>query len=264
MHIAELMRERPDTWGLRGDPHLWDEMEQSLVASPIPNDRAVLEQVLKECFERSAGVPLESQDAHFIPRFDIGGMSSGYVSPEFWRTRAIPLLLDRAEYARSAYGIADLLQRAKDLAREYRSLTGKPLGITGEVAEFAAAQALGLTLASAREAGYDATRYVDGQRIRVQIKGRCLAEGAKRGQRVGGIKIDQPWDTVLLVVLDEQFDPVAMYEAQRDAVVAALTTPGSRARNERGALSIEKFRSISTRVWSRPDVSGSPGWQLAA
>lgn len=251
MQIAELMRDRPHSWGLRGDPFLWDEMERLLAGVAVPEDRSALHQLLKESFERLAGVPLASQDAQFVSRYAAGGLSSGEVSPCFWRTSAIPTLLTRAERALSAPRIADLLQRAKDLAREYRALTGKPLGITGEVAEFAAAQALGLTLSSAREPGYDAVRNLNGQRVRVQIKGRCLADGAKRGQRVGGIKTEQPWDTVVLVLLDEQFDAVAMYEAQRDAVVEALAAPGSRARNERGTLSIEKFRSISTKVWGR-------------
>lgn len=252
MHIAELMRERPDTWGLRGDPHLWDEMERSFMSVPLPEDRAGLERLMQQCFEDNAGIPLEYEGEHFVPRFDTVGMSSGHVSPAFWRTIAIPLLLERAERALRPQRISDLLRKAKELARDYRALTGKPLGITGEVAEFAAAQALGLELASAREAGYDAVRYADGRKIRVQIKGRCLADGSKRGQRVGGIKIEQPWDTVILVLLNEQFDPVAMYEAERGAVVAALCAPGSRARNERGALSVEKFRSISALVWRVP------------
>ena len=251
MDIFELMRERPDTWALRGDPHLWDEMERSLGAVPLPGDRSALERLLQECFEKQAGISLSFEGEHFVSRFDTGGMSSGQVLPAFWRAQLIPLLLDRAQHAREAYNrrVTDLLAQAKQLARDYRALTGKPLGITGEVAEFAAAQALGLTLASAREPGYDAVKYVEGREIRVQIKGRCLADGAKRGQRVGGIKTQQPWDTVILVLLSEQFEPLTMYEAERAAVVAALEAPGSRARNERGALSIEKFRSIGTLVW---------------
>lgn len=38
----------------------------------------------------------------------------------------------------------------KSLAREYYRLTGKPLGITGEVAEYKAARVLGVELTSAR------------------------------------------------------------------------------------------------------------------
>ena len=55
--------------------------------------------------------------------------------------------------------IAEILSEAKSLAKKYRMLTGKPLGITGEVGEFSAAQILGLELAEARQSGYDAIRY---------------------------------------------------------------------------------------------------------
>ncbi len=51
--------------------------------------------------------------------------------------------------------IMDILQKAKKLAQQYRALTGKPLGITGEVAEYEAARILGVELTPARQAGYD-------------------------------------------------------------------------------------------------------------
>lgn len=95
-----------------------------------------------------------------------------------------------------------LLRDAKKLAQKYYQLTGKPLGITGEVAEYEAAQLLGLTLTPARNAGYDATQGVKKQTRRLQIKGRCLPSGCKRGQRLGAIRRDKEWDSVLLVLLD--------------------------------------------------------------
>jgi len=52
--------------------------------------------------------------------------------------------------------IMEILDDAKKLAQEYRTLTGKPLGVTGEIAEYEAARILGLELTPARQAGYDA------------------------------------------------------------------------------------------------------------
>src|SRR6266542_2153770 len=141
--------------------------------------------------------------------------------------------------------ILEVLRAAKSLAQEYRRLTGKPLGITGEVAEYEAARLLGVELTPARQAGYDATEVVDGLVRRLQIKGRCLLPNCKPGQRLGSIDIKKDWDAVLLVILDEHFDATAMYEADRPAVISAITAPGSKARNERGALSVSKFRSIA-------------------
>jgi hypothetical protein len=141
------------------------------------------------------------------------------------------------------------LRAAKTLAQEYRRLTGRPLGITGEVAEYEAARLLGVELTPARQAGYDATEVCDGVVRRLQIKGRCLLPGCKPGQRVGSIDIEKEWDSALLVLLNENFDATAIYEADRPAVIAALSAPGSRARNERWALSVAKFRSIGKLRW---------------
>lgn len=43
----------------------------------------------------------------------------------------------------------------KLLAVEYHQLTGRPLGVTGEFAEYVAAEHLGLKLAPPRTAGYN-------------------------------------------------------------------------------------------------------------
>jgi hypothetical protein len=115
--------------------------------------------------------------------------------------------------------ILTLLAEAKRLAREYQALTGKPLGITGEVAEYEAARILNLQLTPARTAGYDAIRTSDGHRY--QIKGRCLLPGCKPGQRMGRINTGHDFDSVLLVLMDEQFNALEIYEADREPVRSA-------------------------------------------
>jgi len=152
--------------------------------------------------------------------------------------------------------IEQLLNEAKALAKKYRKLTGKPLGITGEVAEFTAAKTLGLELVKARQPGYDAIRYQNGKEVRIQIKGRCILNNTNPGQRVGGIKFDKDWDIVLLVLLDADFEVLSIYEAERSKIKKVLTAPGSKARNERGALSVSKFKSIGHLVWERDKVIG--------
>ena len=57
---------------------------------------------------------------------------------------------------------------------------------------------------------------------------------------------------MLMVLLDENFDALEIHEADRKAVIAAVSAPGSRARNERGALGVAKFKSIGHEVWRRP------------
>jgi hypothetical protein len=134
-------------------------------------------------------------------------------------------------------------------------LTGKPLGVTGEVAEYEAARILGIELTPARHAGYDAIESRNGLEIRLQIKRRCLQENCKPGQRLGSIRTEKDWDAVLMVLLDQEFDATEIYEAQRPKIIAALAVPGSKARNERGALSVSKFKSIGKLRWQRPPAA---------
>ena len=147
--------------------------------------------------------------------------------------------------------IGKLLSEAKRIAKEYREETGKPLGITGEVAEYEAARKLGLDLCEARQPGYDAIRIRDNRIEKIQIKGRRLPADAKRGRRVGSIRPDHEWDFVVLVLLDGDFEPLEIFEANRSNIELALKKPGSKARNEKGALAVSKFKSISRLVWSR-------------
>ncbi|MYD92097.1 MAG: hypothetical protein F4Y02_00090 [Chloroflexi bacterium] len=146
--------------------------------------------------------------------------------------------------------VLQILAAAKALAQEYRALTGRPLGITGEVAEYEAAQLLGLKLQPAREVGYDA---IDREGRKIQIKGRCLRAGSKPGT-LGRIDVSKPFDTVLVVLLDESFETISMHEAGRQDVLDALEAPGSKSRNERGTLSVSKFKSIGKTVWQRDQV----------
>lgn len=145
-----------------------------------------------------------------------------------------------------------LLNQAKSLAVEYYQLTGKPLGITGELAEFEAAQKLGLVLAPARTALYDAYRLVGELRETFQVKGRAVRIDDRYRGRVPKINCAAGFDAVLLVLLDNaSFQAIEIWQADREPVIARLTAPGSKARNDRQSMGISQFKSIpgARRVW---------------
>jgi hypothetical protein len=147
--------------------------------------------------------------------------------------------------------LLELLKQAKRLAARYQQLTGKPLGITGEIAECEAAAILGLDLHAARTAGYDATEIREGVSVQIQIKGRVIANSKKVVGRVGSIDLRQPFDVVQLVLLDSDLNAFAIYEAERPAIEELLTRPGSKARNERGSVGIPQFKAIARLRWAR-------------
>lgn len=139
-----------------------------------------------------------------------------------------------------------ILGQAKELAREYRKLTGKPLGITGEIAEHEAARVLELVLMPPRQAGYDAIRPSDKRKF--QIKGRCVLPESKPGQRVGRIDLSKEFDAVLLVLMDQNFDATQIFEADRAAIIELATRLQSKRANS-GALGVPAFKKIARLVW---------------
>lgn len=145
--------------------------------------------------------------------------------------------------------IGKILGSAKRLATWYYAVTGRPLGITGEVAEYEAVRLLGLERSPVRQPGYDAIRRRGGRITRLQVKSRCILDPSKPGQRIGQIRLDREWDKVLLVILDRDLEPVEILEAGRAAVTRALLRPGSKSRNKRGALALNEFRRIARRIW---------------
>jgi uncharacterized protein DUF6998 len=144
--------------------------------------------------------------------------------------------------------VREILAAVKPLAAEYYRLTNKPLGVTGEVAEYVAAELLGLQLAPARTKGYDAVRPTAEGVCRVQIKGRAF-DKAKRSQRLGTIKKGADCETVLLVLLENTtLEPWEMWEAPYCKVEERLGVEGSKSR-ARGALGVAEFKRLATRIW---------------
>jgi hypothetical protein len=150
----------------------------------------------------------------------------------------IPAIMARAR---------EILAEVKPLAAEYYKLTGKPLGVTGEVGELEVAELFGMTLAPARATGIDAFRGTE----RVQIKTRARDPKFRSLGRMSRISVDKVCDTVMLAILDvETLNVIEVWEAPFVKVVEELGRPGSKAR-ERGQLGVSKFMELARRTWSK-------------
>lgn len=146
------------------------------------------------------------------------------------------------------YQIDKLMGEARRLAAEYRRATGKTLAISGEIAINDAITLLGLEAAPAEAEGYDAVRQVDGALEKLQVKARTVFDDTRRPHRLGQLKLDKVWDATLLVLMDENYEPIEIHEARRAPLEAALAeaTP-----NKRGTLSVGRFKIIGRCLWSR-------------
>jgi hypothetical protein len=154
----------------------------------------------------------------------------------------------------TVYSVDKLISEARRLAADYRRATGKPIpGVSIEIAQNDAARLLGLELAAKPQAGHDAIGRGKRDGKKIQIKGRVIFDERKSGQRIGELRLDREWDSVVLVLMDEEYEPYEIYEAEREEILHAFSDGEGSRRNKRGALSVAKFKVISELVWTREE-----------
>ncbi|MEJ2529358.1 MAG: hypothetical protein P8Z39_04570 [Gammaproteobacteria bacterium] len=163
----------------------------------------------------------------------------------------------------SIYAEEKLIGQARQLAADYRRTMGKPLpGVSNEIAMHDAMRLLALQPANQNAGGYDA---IDPEREnkRIQIKSRTIFDDNVGNQRIGQIKLEQEWDSVVLVLMDENYEPFEIYEAERDELLEYVGKSSSN-RAKRGALSIARFRIIARLAWTREDGCEPEIWDNQA
>jgi hypothetical protein len=93
--LAQIFKEEPPRWGLRGDPYLWNEMKSLLADLPCPDTEEDFNILLEQTFEKLTGRSIRELPSVFVERYGHGGMSSGHVSTEFWIEVGFPILRER-------------------------------------------------------------------------------------------------------------------------------------------------------------------------
>ena len=95
LSVADLFEHKPQNWGLRGDPYLWEDMKQSFSSIMLPVSTEVFIEKFRDEFEKITGMPLTQDCRPLVPEYSDGGMSAGQVRGRFWLDVALPLLLER-------------------------------------------------------------------------------------------------------------------------------------------------------------------------
>ena len=74
--ISDLFSPPPERWGLRGDPHLWSDMQSKFVGVTCPDSVDRLETSIQAKFEELTGFPVTHPEPFGIEKYSHGGMSS--------------------------------------------------------------------------------------------------------------------------------------------------------------------------------------------
>jgi hypothetical protein len=98
MRVSDLFEPEPETWGLRGDPHLWRALRAHMAGEDVPASAGELASLLHAAFRELAGTDLTSDPASsvYLEQYAHGGLSSGMISLDTWRQRLMPMLGERA------------------------------------------------------------------------------------------------------------------------------------------------------------------------
>lgn len=97
--VSEIFNETPNSWGLRGDPYFWAELERHFKAFSLPFSAGAFTEEVHRCFEQATGEKLTRECEAEVKAYSHGGLSSGHLSGAFWLEQGIPLLLERLEKA---------------------------------------------------------------------------------------------------------------------------------------------------------------------
>lgn len=85
-------------WGLRADPHVWRALRERLADVPTPAGEDDVRRAYAAAFGAITGLDLDAEPERrvYLEDLDHGGMSGGVVDLEWWRTKGLPLLVERA------------------------------------------------------------------------------------------------------------------------------------------------------------------------
>jgi len=159
------------------------------------------------------------------------------------------------------YSIDLLMQQTRQLAARYRKTTGNTLPITGEIARFDVAKALNLKLSDDLTLGYDALGQDSQEGLKVLIKGRVIFEDSHSSPRIGQLNPDGRWDSVVMVLFDDDYLPMEMYQASADDISATLQGKADSKNKKRGAMSVAQFKIIGELVWTAEEGKSIDVWK---
>jgi hypothetical protein len=95
--VSKIFEQKPERWGLRGDPFLWDELQQVFTTIPLPCSKTCFIHHFEKFFQELTNHSFKSESDNWVEKYDHGGMSSGGISVQFWRENALPVLISRLE-----------------------------------------------------------------------------------------------------------------------------------------------------------------------
>ena len=101
--VAEIFEIHPESWGLRGDPHLWEDLKEFFSNIPLPYSVEKFTESFHIFYKLTSGYEIKEGEEFYISGYDKGGMSGGVINSSFWLKKGLPLLTGRLEELNKIY-----------------------------------------------------------------------------------------------------------------------------------------------------------------
>ena len=147
----------------------------------------------------------------------------------------------------SVYAVDKLMAETRRLAAEYHRLTGQALPVSQELSRYDVERLLGFNPPENIESGVDLLGFVHGKPLKVQVKARVIFDRKQR-QKLGQLNPDGGWNAVVLVLMNPNYEPEAIYLASRDVLQPSVEKLEPQ-KTRRGTLSVAKFKALAEKVW---------------
>lgn len=122
--VSSIFDQCPSTWGLRGDPLLWDEMRKHFDNINLPLATGEFNDEFRIQFKNIVSAELGTETMTLVKHYNKEGMSGGMVSHGFWIEKGLPLLISRIEVANAEKDRSNELTpvtKARTFGEIYRS-----------------------------------------------------------------------------------------------------------------------------------------------
>jgi hypothetical protein len=148
------------------------------------------------------------------------------------------------------YTIDKLMSKTRQVAAEYRRLTGQVLPVSNELSRHDVMAKLNFTIPEKPESGVDLIGAGSWLGKKIQVKSRVVFVSSKSRPRLGQQNYEGKWELVALVLMNEDYVAEEIYIANREVLLDSLKNYINEHGKERNTISVAKFKALGELIWS--------------
>jgi len=153
------------------------------------------------------------------------------------------------------YAIDKLMSETRQLAAEYRRLTGQVLPVSNELSRHDVMTKLNFIMPEKPESGVDLIGVGSWLDKKILVKSRVVFTNAKSRPRLGQLNFDGKWEFAALVLMNDDYVAEEIHIAKKEVLLDSLKKNINNKNKDRNTISVAKFKALGELIWSHQAVS---------